>query len=161
MFANKSESLDFVRSHFSNIWPAHLTGFTTLLIELRRHFDGDLDMMLVLAVVGARTRPEHWQPEPVTYRDITQRPGNAQQQLPINIQSISDYTGIPRETVRRKIAQLIEKGWIDRATDGRLTIARAASEDLEQSTMDSMEYLATISAAVLAAKSGGDRKAKR
>lgn len=32
--------------------------------------------------------------------------------LPCNAFSISEYTGIPRETVRRKIAKLIKLGWL-------------------------------------------------
>ena len=45
---------DLIR-HFGLIWPVHNVRFCELLITLRRHFDGDLDRMLVLAVIGSRT----------------------------------------------------------------------------------------------------------
>lgn len=139
-----------VREEFARIWPVHLSGFIRLLIQLREGFDGDLDLMLVLAVIGERTRPESWQPEPITYRQITRRRGEEHLQVPINIQSISDYSGIPRETVRRKVLVLERKGWVGRDRDGRLTISPAAAVDLEQATSHSIEYLAAISTAVLA-----------
>lgn len=158
MAAHRPDDIDFVRSAFGAIWPVHLSGFTQLLIKLRRRFDGDLDLMLVLAVIAARTRPDRWSPEPITYRAMTVPRSDSEGQWPINVQSLADYSGIPRETVRRKVIALIEKGWIERDAQGQLSIARAAAADLEQSTLDSMGYLASIAAAVLSAKSLQDGK---
>ena len=51
---------------------------------------------------------------------------------PCNAFSISSSTGIPRETVRRKVARLAELGWIVRDSRGGLTItAKAAAECLQ------------------------------
>ena len=61
--------------------------------------------------------------------------------MPINIQSLADYTGIPRETVRRKVSVLEQKGWIARDSNGRLSVSRTASLDLEDATRDSLIYL--------------------
>lgn len=148
------EAVEFVRKGFTTLWPVHLSSFNKLLIQLRKAFDGDLDLMLVMAVIGDRTRPESWQPEPITYRQLTRRKGEEHLQVPINIQSVADYSGIPRETVRRKVQALEKKGWIERDVDGHLTIAPSAAEDLEQSTMHSIHYLAAISAAMLAVARG-------
>lgn len=148
----ENEAVEFVREAFSVIWPVHLSGLTKLLIQLRKNFDNDLELMLVLAVIGDRTRPGTWQPEPITYRQITRRKDEEHQQFPINTQSIADYTGIPRETVRRKVLLLESKGWVERDTDGRLTISPSAAVDLEQATTQSIEYLAAISGAVLSVK---------
>jgi predicted transcriptional regulator len=126
-----------------------LSGFIRLLIQLREAFDDDIDLMIVLAAIGERTRPESWQPEPITYRQITRRKGEEYLQMPINMQSVSDFTGIPRETVRRKIQFLEKKGWVKRDADGRLTISGTAAVELEKSTIHSIEYLAAISNAVL------------
>lgn len=149
------EALEFVRKAFKNLWPVHLSSFNKLLTQLRKAFDGDLDLMLVLAVIGDRTRPDAWQPEPISYRQITRRKDEEHLQVPINIQSVADYSGIPRETVRRKVRVLQEKGWVERDEEGRLTISSSAAADLEQSTMHSIRYLAAISSAVLAIKRGG------
>lgn len=146
------EAVEFVRKAFTSLWPVHLSSFNKLLIQLRKAFDGDLDLMLVLAVIGDRTRPDGWQPEPVTYRQITRRKGAEHLQIPINIQSVAEYSGIPRETVRRKVRALEQKGWVQRDADGHLKISPSAAMDLERSTTDSIQYLAAISSAVLAAK---------
>ena len=45
---------------------------------------------------------------------------------PCNAFSISSSTGIPRETVRRKVSHLIQQGWIDRDARGGLTITPKA-----------------------------------
>lgn len=39
---------------------------------------------------------------------------------PCNAYSIAAATGLPRETVRRKIARLVELGWIERRENGHL-----------------------------------------
>lgn len=66
------------------------------------------------------------------------------------MQSIADYSGIPRETVRRKVLILERKGWVKRTADGRLMISSTAATDLEQATAQSIAYLAAIATAVLA-----------
>ena len=44
------------------------------------------------------------------------------QYLPCNALSISDVTGIPRETVRRKLAKLVDLGWIEKTPDDMYVI---------------------------------------
>lgn len=152
MAQTDDDGVEFVRKAFTSLWPVHLSSFNKLLIQLRKDFDGDLDLMLVMAVIGDRTRPESWQPEPITYRQITRRSGEEHLQVPINIQSVADYSGVPRETVRRKVRILEQKGWILRDAQGRLTISSSAAVELEQSTTNTIGYLAAISNAVLAAR---------
>lgn len=45
---------------------------------------------------------------------------------PCNAYSIAAATGLPRETVRRKIVRLVELGWISRHDNGHLFVTRAA-----------------------------------
>jgi len=47
---------------------------------------------------------------------------------PCNAYSIAAATGLPRETVRRKIVRLIELGWIHREENGHLFITEEALE---------------------------------
>ena len=133
----------FIREHFHVIWPAHLLGFTRLLVKLRDWFDGDLDLALVLAVIASRTHPEEWVPALQDLDQLT-REDQSGIQRPINIQSVAEYSGIPRETVRRKVATLHAKGWITRGTDGRLTVTRAAAADLQDATGGTIAYLASL-----------------
>ena len=48
---------------------------------------------------------------------------------PCNAYSIAAATGLPRETVRRKIVRLIELGWIHRRDNGHLFITEGALEE--------------------------------
>ena len=89
----------FIRKNFHAFWPAHLSGFTNLLVQLRRRFDGDLDLALVLAVAGSRTQPERWVPALDELDQMTRKNDAEGGQSPINIQSVAEFTGIPRETV--------------------------------------------------------------
>nr|WP_041642267.1 hypothetical protein [Azoarcus olearius] len=45
---------------------------------------------------------------------------------PCNAYSIAAATGLPRETVRRKIVRLIELGWINKRHNGHLYVTSAA-----------------------------------
>ncbi len=45
---------------------------------------------------------------------------------PCNAYSIAAATGLPRETVRRKIVRLVELGWIERRDNGHLFVTEAA-----------------------------------
>lgn len=139
-----SEEILFVKENFGRIWPQHLKAFTRLLVQLHAAFDGDLELLLVLAVIGDRTRPEHWAPEIFTFEQLTRGDGLKHYQTPINIQSVADYSGIPRETVRRKVNILQEKGWVERDGSGNLFVSSRAAKDLENATGDSADYLASI-----------------
>ncbi|NHA14035.1 MarR family transcriptional regulator [Thioalkalivibrio sp. XN279] len=140
---------DELSRHFGQIWPVHVEHFTELLIALRREFNGDLDRMLVLGVIGMRTLP----PQRVAGRSFAEFQAGqlAQQPRPINVQSIAETTGIPRETVRRKVAELQAAGWIERRDDGHLMVAPRAREDLAPATQATMRYLVAVGAACVAA----------
>lgn len=139
-----TDQRDFITANFRSIWPQHLSGFTRLLVQLRDRFDGDLDLLLVLAVISDRTRPESWTPELRSYRQMTSGTDDEHLQYPINIQSVAEYSGIPRETVRRKVVILQDKGWVTRDTAGRLAVSRNAAQDLEGATNDTLAYLEAL-----------------
>ena len=61
---------------------------------------------------------------------------------PCNAYSIAAATGLPRETVRRKIVCLIELGWIHRRDNGHLFITEGALEEF--GTMLSSRALAEL-----------------
>ncbi|MDY0013606.1 MAG: hypothetical protein RBS40_12015 [Rhodocyclaceae bacterium] len=50
---------------------------------------------------------------------------------PCNAYSVAASTGIPRETVRRKVARLVELGWIEKRLGGHLFITEAALQHFE------------------------------
>lgn len=147
-----TEQGSFIKTNFATVWPVHLVGFTRLLVQLRKRFDGDLDLALILAVIGSRTEAEQWTPELAELGQLTNRNEVGDKQLPINIHSVAEYSGIPRETVRRKVGVLQEKGWITRGSDGHISVTRNAAPDLEDATGDTIAYLAALLKAFEAAQ---------
>ncbi len=130
---------DEIRDKFGTIWPAHVGSLTQLIIACRRSFDGDLDMFLVMCVIGDRSFSARKADPDMDYDGF--RNTSVTQPEDINIKSISDFSGIPRETVRRKVAQLTEKGWVSRNADGFIVATRKAKTDLEPLTLASIKYV--------------------
>ncbi|WP_206211855.1 helix-turn-helix domain-containing protein [Wenzhouxiangella sp. XN24] len=140
---------DELTGSFGQIWPVHVEHFTELLIALRREFGGDLDRMLVMGVIGLRTLPRR-RVEGRSYTEF-QAGQFAAQAMPINVQSIADTTGIPRETVRRKVAELEAAGLVERENGGHLVVTPRAREVLAPATQATMRYLVAVGAACVAA----------
>lgn len=134
---------DTLRTHFGHIWPVHNDAFCKLLVALRRHFGGDLDRMLVLAIIGARTLARG-RIDGMSYDRFMALDRRHDDVAPINLQSIADYSGIPRETVRRKLCELERLGWIIRRDNGYLIATDQATQDLTPATEASMRYLLTV-----------------
>jgi hypothetical protein len=97
------------------------------LISVYHAFDGDFVAAIVLGEVAhhnltslvdkART--------PRELSDALRADGPAIRQafLPTNTFSIAQATGIPRETVRRKVATLTRRGWMVRDAEGNLFVS--------------------------------------
>jgi DNA-binding IclR family transcriptional regulator len=66
----------------------------------------------------------------------------------INTQSIADSTGIPRETVRRKLQLLIDRGWIERTPDGGLVITQRVTLAMASATQATFDYLLDVTRAI-------------
>lgn len=93
-----------------------------LLSAAREACSDDLDKLLILLIIMIRTAEhpsfERLRPEQLTNGEVLVFPT-----LGTNARSISDSTGMPRETVRRKVADLIAMGWITRVgTDLQFTV---------------------------------------
>ena len=59
-------------------------------------------------------------------------------------QSIAECSGIPRETVRRKVRRLEELDFIERNSNGMLKITDKAVSQLKPATEASMHYLVAL-----------------
>lgn len=93
----------------------HWVQFTTeWLSECSRAFDGDLQMMVILSVVGQPHLEHRLGPE--------RRTPNGPVLRSINASRIADVTGIPRETVRRKLERMGQMGWIEQNPDATWSI---------------------------------------
>ena len=133
---------DEIRDKFGTIWPAHVSSLTQLMIACRRSFDGDLDMFLVMCVIGDRSFSARKVDPGMDYDGF--RNASVTPPEDINIKSISDFSGIPRETVRRKVAQLADKGWVSRNAEGFVVATHQAKADLEPLTLASIKYVARM-----------------
>ena len=142
-------------SGFGEIYPAHVSAFIELMIILRRDFDGDLDVMVILAIIGDRRFSKRAEGVSVTYDQLGNTPVADDATPAINAHSIAQFAGMPRETVRRKVAQLIERGWVERDERGDLRPTEKAAADLQASTDATLDYLRRIIAACDRVRSGG------
>ena len=101
--------------------------FVRHLIGVYRAFGGDLVAAIVLGEVAhhnlaplissART------PRELSGALRAQGAALHRRFLPTNAFSIAQATGIPRETVRRKVASLTRRGWMVKDADGNLFVA--------------------------------------
>jgi hypothetical protein len=89
------------------------------LSDVGRMFNGDLQAVLVLAVIGqtALNAARAAAAERLSAADLPP------ERLSTSASRIADVTGIPRETVRRRLLLLEERGWIARAADSSVRIA--------------------------------------
>lgn len=127
--------------NFGRIWPLHVASLTQFLIDCRRHFDGDLDLFLVLCVIGDRTFSARHAPPDMSFESWSGAKVEDVRSVDINVQSLADFSGIPRETVRRKLNILVEKGWVSRDERGFITATERAKTELAPLTMSSLVYL--------------------
>ena len=123
-------------------FPDHVRAFSELLIRLRSELGNDLDMVLIMAVIAER----HYASLDVAAgRDeVGADPALASESFGINALSVALYADIPRETVRRKIARLVKKGWIDCDARGSLSPTAQAARDLAGGTDATLTYMHTV-----------------
>lgn len=104
-------------SNLTEAYPALAKELLSPLLKLLHivhgHFSGDVEQFFILGVIAARSLEDPRFAEV----DIAQIESGAVERLPslgINLRSLSASTGIPLETVRRKVRALREKGWVGR-----------------------------------------------
>ena len=106
-----------LRRHYALIAKDLIAPLVEVLAAGRAAFGGDLDKLLITFVVALRTAEDKrvidLDLEDVLRGEVTTYPS-----LYTNVRSIADSTGIPKETVRRKVADLVAQGWIQRDGNG-------------------------------------------
>ena len=119
-----------------------LSEFTVpLLARIYRAFDGDMVAALVLGEIAHRNvewwLAEHGNPEQAL-RDPLLRTSVMR---PCNALSIAEATGLPRETVRRKVVLLVKRGYVYRSEDGYLYLTTTVGDDFEDMNATLIENL--------------------
>jgi hypothetical protein len=110
------------------------------LSDCSREFGGDLSAMLLLAVIGqshitAMTSQASRTQGPFSYG--------------LTALKLSDITGLPRETTRRKLAKLNRAGWVQQRSQGWFLIGDDPSnpnarQDLSELDQRGLERLARL-----------------
>lgn len=101
------------------------------LLLLYREFEGDLLLPIVLGEIAHHNVGGLYHQNGPCLKPRSQIPTGPERlnyMEPTNAFSISESTGIPRETVRRKIDKLVEKGWVTKGTRSELTITTSVSD---------------------------------
>lgn len=122
------------------------------LISVYKAFDGDVVAAIVLGEIA------HYNLSPLIGRTRTAmelsrvlqsgRDSWQEALLPTNTYSIAQATGIPRETVRRKVADLVRRGWIVRDAAGNLFVAADANAAFADFHVDRLRDLLAASRAI-------------
>ena len=117
-----------LRRRYPQLAKEFLTPMVDLLSVGRASCGGDLDKLLILLVVGLRTAEHRRAPE-LDFDQVLSGELEVYPSLSTNVRSIADSTGIPKESVRRKVAALVEAGFI-RRKDNALSLDPQASRVL-------------------------------
>jgi hypothetical protein len=141
--------LAMVAANYPVVAASLLRPLMEVLSISREACGGDIDKFLIMAVVAIRTT-EH--PLFATYSQDQLLSG----EIPIfptlgaNVRSVADSIGAPRETVRRKVGDLVKAGWIARQGN-ELRFTSLAYQELagvrvaiEQLTVRNFEVVAQL-----------------
>lgn len=129
-----------IEARFRDNYPAYQYHFVEFLTEhlsdVSRELGGDLQEVLVLAIIGQMHLRAVIDTQSVAMasQKIRQNPPQ------ITASRIADASGIPRETVRRKLAKLGKRGWIEQGADGawRLVVSETSAKARDElSALDS------------------------
>lgn len=132
------------RRRYLDFQYAFVQTFTEHLADLSRFFKGDLAEMLIFAVIGQMYLQKSIEEAeaPGTVPETFEKPL-------VSASRLADVTGIPRQTVRRKLAALERRGWIESQPggtwalcfeDGQAT-ARAELQALDDRAIDRVATL--------------------
>ena len=125
--------IEAMKAGFSTLQPVWVEGHLAQLCELRRLVGGDLDKPIILAAIGQRSFATATG-EPFSYSEALKGEGGAGRSRLTNIESISQATGIPRESVRRKVNEMVAEGWLEKGARGGLMVTAKAVVDLAPAT---------------------------
>lgn len=113
-----------IRLHMSHF-------FLRYLNDIYEAFRGDLALAIVLGEISHHNTTELFSPHREandTLRAIQNDPALFEGMTGCNAYSMSCATGIPRETVRRKITELKRRGWVEEAPKEGLRITKACTD---------------------------------
>jgi hypothetical protein len=106
--------------HMSHFFLGHLK-------DLHRQFEGDLTMVIVLAEIAHHSSDPHF-PRGSGSGVTLPSDGDVGALPSCSAYSLAAATGMPRETIRRKIARLVELGWVEKVGRAEFRITPKVAE---------------------------------
>lgn len=100
--------------------------FLDYLKDLYREFEGDLALVIVLAEIAHHSSSGRFTPGPGSGPSM--RPPPVDELPSCSAYSLATATGLPRETVRRKIARLTELGWVEKTGRAEVRLTAKVAE---------------------------------
>lgn len=124
-----------IQYHFVEMMSEHLA-------DCSRTFKGDLQQVVILALIG-QVLIDHYR----------KNDGDISQVRGMSTSRLSDLTGIPRQTIRRKLALLAHQGWIEQTVQGSWRMVAAdgktkAGQDLSDLNDRNRDRIARFISAV-------------
>jgi predicted transcriptional regulator len=131
------------------------------MVRFRRAFDLDFEALVLWAVLAHQNCvhlfPPGALPSQVLDAEGRLKDVDALGLRPLRLRHLSEITGIPRETTRRKLAILKEAGWIVQVRDGWLVNRDKVGPELRAFTLETVRrLLATAREVERALASAGD-----
>jgi CRP-like cAMP-binding protein len=138
-----------VQENYPSIASTLLNPLLNLLTMAREACGGDSDKFLIMLVVGIRST-EHRDFARYSQDELLSGQVPVFPTLGTNVRSIADSLGVPRETVRRKLAELTTAGWVVRHDNEICFTAEAyqqlakVREGLEQLAVSNFEAVSRL-----------------
>lgn len=116
------------------------------LRDMYHEFGGDMLMTLVLGEIATHNLGRFFASDEPPLPESALNDPELQRSLlrPCNALSISNATGIPRETVRRRVKTLRELGLIEQDERGYLYVTQKAADRFQKLTRTTLESLLPI-----------------
>lgn len=116
-----TRSASILQENYPRVASELLRPLLNLFTSAREVCDGDVDKFLILLAIAMRTT-EHPEFKALSHQGLLAGEPEVLPSLGTNIRSIAASVAIPKETARRKLADLVEAGWLVRqGWDFRMT----------------------------------------
>jgi hypothetical protein len=146
--AFREQAARLLDEHYLHTHSTWVEGHLELLCELRAALGNDLDKVIIMGVIGQRMM-KAVTTTAASYGELAQGEYALDESRLTNIESISASSGIPRESVRRKVMELVEAGWVGRNAEGRLWIQTEGTRALEKCTAIELGFISTMIAKLI------------
>jgi hypothetical protein len=149
----KIDSAEFDRHYLELTYHVGLF-MVAYLRRLQAEFKGDLTMAIVLGEIAQRSASRFM-------REVLPKSGMDAKTLATdeviaenlrrcNMLSVAEASGVPRETVRRKVDKLVALGLVSRADDGTLAVTRKVGTHFKAFDRQAMQELLELAERVRA-----------